>query len=69
MFYRPKKQQKLEKEQEAADHIHRMAGEREQRRTLREYVSPIVYDITPSIIKLPMNVNNFELQPTLISIV
>jgi len=47
-----------------------MAGrEEEQRRTLREYVTPGVHSQTPEITIPPTTANNFELKPALISMV
>lgn len=68
-FHKLKRQQKIQEEQEVANPKPRMAGEDEQRMTIRGDVTPGVYDMTPSITRLLVNAKNFELKPVLISMV
>lgn len=70
MFHRLKGQCQIQEELEAAKPIAKLAsGEDEQRRTLKDYVTLGVQNLTPSITEPAVVINNFELNPTLISIV
>ena len=64
-FHKLKRQRALLIESEFS-----MAGrEEEQRRTLRDFVTPGVYSQTPGITIPPIAANNFELKPALIFMV
>jgi len=65
IFHKLKRQRALLIESEFS-----MAGrDEEQRRTLRDYVTPGAHSQTPGITIPPVMANNFELKPVLISMV
>ena len=65
-----RKKQRLEKRRKAREESPKMdTGAGDQRRTLRDFITLGVQDISSSITRPTVEVNNFELRPTLISIV
>jgi len=65
-----KKQRSKEQRREAIGNPTRMAGGRDdQRRTLRDFVTPGVQGIASSIARSTADANNFEFKPALISMV
>jgi len=70
-FYLKRKKQKLEKQRSKARRtLPNMAGGGgDQRRMLRNFVTPEVQCITSNIARPTVEENNFELKPTLISMV
>jgi len=69
-FHIRRKKQRLKKRCKAREESPKMdTGAGGQRRTLQDFITPGVQGVSSSIARPTMEVNNFELRPTLISMV